>query len=193
MVIATLDKTYTVDEYLEFEKNSEIRHEFYYGKLIEMPGESRIANQIVKNILKKWDDVLEAQGYYLYSHDVKAEIKLNGVYRYPDIIITPESDNEDEYIVKTPQIIVEVASEGSWKTDTGAKKREYSALPSLKYYIIVSQEEMFVELCSNNGDNWTFAFFEEPQETIDLPDFELKISLSDIYHRVKFGEPKTDL
>ena len=65
MATSLAEKTYTVEEYLELEKNSETRHEFYYGKLIEMPGESRIANQISKNILKIWDDSLEEQGYFL--------------------------------------------------------------------------------------------------------------------------------
>ena len=193
MVTAASEKLYTSEEYFEFEKSSEVRHEFYYGKLIEMPGESRLANQIAKNILKKWDDVLEEQGYFLYSHDVKAEVKKNKLYRYPDLVVTPESDDSDDYIVKSPVIMVEVASEKSWRTDTGAKRREYSALPSLKYYLIVSQEETFVELCIRKGTDWTFVHFEDLNETIELADFNLKITLSEIYHRVKFAESKTDL
>lgn len=193
MVTVAAEKTYTSDEYFELEKNSETRHEFYYGKLIEMPGESRIANQIAKNILKKWDDILEDEGYFLYSHDVKAEVKKNKLYRYPDLVVTPESDDSDDYMVKSPVILVEVASEKSWKTDTGAKRREYSNLPTLKYYLIVSQEETFVELCIRKGDDWTFVHFEDLNETIELADFNLKITLAEIYHRVKFGEPKTNL
>lgn len=188
MATSLAEKTYTVEEYLELEKHSETRHEFYYGKLIEMPGESRIANQISKNILKKWDDSLEEQGYSLYSHDIKAQIKKNGLYRYPDILVTPESDDEDDYMVKKPIIIVEVASEDSWRTDTFTKRKEYTALSSLKYYIIVSQVEMYVELYSREGNNWVLSHFELPDETVELPDFNLKMTLSETYHRVKFGD-----
>ncbi len=193
MATGLAERTYTVEEYLELEKNSETRHEFHYGKLIEIPRESRISSLISNNILKKWDDTLEEQGYFLYSHDIKAQIKKSGLYRYPDILVTPESDDEDNYIVKKPIIIVEVASEDSWRTDTFTKRKEYTALSSLKYYIIVSQVEMYVELYSREGNNWVFSHFELPDETLELPDFNLKLTLSEIYHRVKFGDAKTDV
>ena len=193
MVTVAAEKTYTIEEYFELEKNSETRHEFYYGKLIEMPGESKTANKIANNILAEWRKPLLNQGFECYTHDVKAEIRLNKLYRYPDLVVTPESDNADDYIVKAPVIMVEVASEKSWRTDTGAKRREYANLPTLKYYLIVSQEEPFVELCIRKESDWTFVHFEDLNETIELANFNLKITLSDIYHRVKFGEPKTDL
>ena len=193
MATSFAEKTYTIEEYLELEKNSETRHEFHYGKLIELPKESRISSLISNNILKKWDDSLEEQGYSLYSHDIKAQIKKSGLYRYPDILVTPESDDEDDYLVKKPIIIVEVASEDSWRTDTFTKRKEYTALSTLKYYIIVSQVEMYVELYHREGNNWAFNHFELSDEILELPDFKLKLTLSEIYHRVKFGDAKTDI
>ena len=190
MVATAIEKTYTVNEYLELEKNSEERHEFYYGKLLTISGESRIANQISKNILKKWDDSLESQGFYLYIHDVKAEIIRDDVFRYPDIVVTPESDNDDNYIVKKPVIMVEVASNDSWKRDTHTKRKEYTALPTLQHYLIVSQEEMYVELYSRKGNDWINFAFELSHDIVTLPNFDLKITLSDIYHRVKFDDIK---
>jgi Uma2 family endonuclease len=47
-MILAKERLLTVDEYLEFEKNSEVRHEYYFGKLIDMPGESKNANRIAK-------------------------------------------------------------------------------------------------------------------------------------------------
>ena len=88
---------------------------------------------------------------------------------------------------------MEIANNASWKTDFSIKKAEYAKIPSLKYYLIVSQEETFVELCIRKGSDWTFVHFEDLNETIDLADFNLKISLSEIYHRVKFANSKTDL
>jgi Uma2 family endonuclease len=185
--IENLTKTYTMEEYLELEKNSEVRHEYYYGKLIEMPGEAKNANRIVRNILLNWNEILENQGYEIFTHDVKAEVKKRNIYRYPDLVVAPESDDEDKYTIKQPVIMVEVASEGSWKTDTGLELKEYTALPTLKYYFIVSQEEMLVQMCVRDDDNrWTFEFFEEENEMINLPAFNLTISLSEVYNKVKF-------
>ena len=70
-VINKLDKIYTVEEYFEFEKNSEVRHEFYYGKLIEMPGEAKKANRIAMNIYRKWIDSMEQQGFEIFPDLLK--------------------------------------------------------------------------------------------------------------------------
>jgi len=37
---AVTEKRYTVEEWLEFEKTAEVRHEYYFGKLIPMAGEA---------------------------------------------------------------------------------------------------------------------------------------------------------
>jgi hypothetical protein len=62
----------------------------------------------------------------------------------------------------------------------------------MKYYMVVSQEEMYVELYYRKGQDWILKQFEEAEDTIILADFNLKIELSEVYHRVKFGEQKTD-
>ncbi len=183
-IIHNLDKIYSVEEYFEFEKNSELRHEFYYGKLIEMPGEAKKANRIAKNILLKWNDALDAQGFEIFTHDVKAEVKQSKIFRYPDLVVAPESDDADEYIIKKPVIIAEIASEDSWKRDTRAKLKEYTALPTLKYYLIVSQEEVFVQLYKRKDNDWTFEVFEELDEVIEIAEFQLKMPLSELYKKV---------
>jgi Uma2 family endonuclease len=187
------DRIYSVVEYFELEKNSEIRHEYYYGKLIEMPGESKIANRIANNILSEWRKPLLEKKFECYTHDVKSEINRNNIYRYPDLVVAPDSDDDDDYVIKQPIIMVEVASEQSWRTDSGKKRKEYTGLASMQYYLIVSQEEMFVELCMRDKGTWSFAFFESKEDVIELPLLGLSISLENIYDRVKFGEAKTDI
>ena len=192
-VSTAIRRLYTAEEYFELEKNSEVRHEFHYGKLIEMPGEAKKANRIARNILIKWHANLEQKGFEIFTHDVKAEINPRNVYRYPDLVVAPESDDEDEYLIKQPVIMVEVASEGSWKTDSGIKIKEYTSLPTLKYYIIVSQEEMFVQVCVKEGNRWTFDFYDQIDEKIELREFNLFIGVSEIYNKVKFAENKSDI
>lgn len=42
--IAEQEKLFTVEEYFGLEKHSEIRHEYHYGSLSVMLGDSKIAN-----------------------------------------------------------------------------------------------------------------------------------------------------
>ncbi len=183
---ATAEKLYTVAEWLDLEKSAELRHEFYYGKIIPMAGEAKKANRIAINLLKVMDDHLFQRGFEIFDHDIKAEVVPNGIYRYPDLVVAPIADDEDEYIVKHPVLLVEVASDGSGQRDRVKKRREYLEVPSLWYYLIVNQEEMLVELHTRDSDGrWAQHYFTEPEEMIELPHFELKFPLSAIYARLK--------
>jgi Uma2 family endonuclease len=180
------EKLYTVEEWLELEKRSDVRHEYYYGKLIPMPGEAKRANIIAGNIRLKIDEPLYKKGIQIYDHDVKAEVVPKGIYRYPDLVAAPVSDDEDDFIIKQPVLLVEVASEGSRNRDQVKKRIEYLEVPTLIYYLIVSQNEMWAELHLKNDDGrWETQYFTEPAEVIEMKRFELKILMSDIYKRIK--------
>lgn len=180
------ERLYTVEEWLELEKHADTRHEYYFGKLIPMAGEAKRANMIAKNILKKLDDPLIEKGYELYDHDIKAEVVPGGIYRYPDLVVAPVVDDEHDYIVKMPVLMVEVASDLSANRDRIKKRREYLEIPTLWYYLIVAQDEMFAELHTRNAEGrWETRYFTEPEESIEFPRFELAMTLADAYQRVK--------
>ncbi|MCY7330659.1 MAG: Uma2 family endonuclease, partial [Saprospiraceae bacterium] len=131
----TAEKLYTVAEWLELEKSAELRHEFYYGNLIPMAGEAKRANILAGTIRLIIDMALYEKGFQVFDHDIKAEVVPNGIYRYPDLVVAPVVDDEDDYIVKHPVLLVEVASESSSQRDRIKKRREYLEIPSLWYYL----------------------------------------------------------
>ena len=61
----------TVEEYIRLELQSEKRHEFINGQLIEMPGEKIINNKIAGRIYIFLINQLSARGYEVYMEDVK--------------------------------------------------------------------------------------------------------------------------
>ncbi len=185
MLTATLvaDKKYSVEEYFELEKTSEIRHEFINGELIAMLGESKKANEIVGNIYISLRNTFKKRALKVYNHDVRLMLE-NNRYRYPDIIVAPTIDDEDSHAITQPVLIVEVFSENSVKTDTVDKLREYSILPTLQYYLIVSQEEPFVEIYAKNSDKWEFSYFTNLQESIELTALDASILMGDIFEGI---------
>lgn len=182
------EKLYTVEEWLEFEKHSDLRHEYVFGKLIPMAGEAKNANRIAINILKKLDDVFETKGFVIFTHDVKTQVVADRVYRYPDLVVAPVADDEHDYIVKHPVMMVEVASGDSGQRDRIKKRKEYLQIPSLWYYLVVDQDEMLVELHAREGsEQWTTQYFTEPEDEIVLQRFGTPLRISDIYDRVKLA------
>lgn len=187
-ILETAERRFTVEEWLEWEKNSDIRHEYHHGNLIPMAGEAKKANKITKNLIKLLDDHLYKKGIEVFSHDVKAEVAPGKIYRYPDLVAAPVADDGDDYIVKMPVLIVEVASENSRNRDQVKKRREYFEIPSLWYYLIISQDEMWAELHSKNEQGrWETRFFTEPDDRIELERFDRTILLKDVYERVEGG------
>lgn len=61
------NKKISPKEYLDFEKGSENRHEYYYGKLFKLNSESKTSLKINNNLLLKWDNLLEEQKLILTS------------------------------------------------------------------------------------------------------------------------------
>jgi Uma2 family endonuclease len=186
------DKTYTVEEYFELEKNSDIRHEFVNGKLIAIPGESVIANRIADNCGFNLRLHLNIKGYDTIRHDVRTMIRNGKLYRYPDVSVAKRSEITQTHAVTKPEMLIEVTSENSSTTDHDAKVKEYTGLPSLQYYLIVSQEEMLVEVYSRDNYGWRFDIYAEPTDVIPLNHFGCSLSLADIYENVIWTDNKSD-
>ena len=178
---------YTVEEYFELEKNSKIKHEFVNGKLIGTPKEAREANEIATNLVVLMKPSLRKKGFKIYDHDVRTIVKENGIYRYPDVVVTHITDDSDKYMIKQPILLVEVASEDSAKTDREIKLEEYSKIESVQYYLIIDQNLMRVEMYSrSHGNRWFYDQFTQPTDIVELPIFEQNLLLADIYEDVVF-------
>lgn len=192
MAVNFAEKIYTVNEYFELEKNSEIRHEYYYGKLIEMPGESIRANDIALNIVELIRKPFKKKGYKVHAHDIKVQISLNNIYRYPDIVVAPESDYTDGYKFTQPEILMEIASDNSFLTDSSTKMKEYLKIPTLNYYLIIAQDEIAVTFYARKNNIWTVQNYEDLTDSINLDLFDTSIYLHEIYADISFADRKSD-
>ena len=183
--VVEVEKLYTVDEYFELEKHSNIRHEFYYGKLIAMPGESKNANEISQNCAFAFRTELRQRGFRIFIQDVRTVVKGNKIYRYPDVVVADEEGDSDTHNIKKPRILVEVISETSKYRDRVTKLQEYSKLPSLEYYIVVDQDTVNVEVYSRRENDWAYQLLENLTDVIDLSVLGTSLSLATIYENIK--------
>jgi Uma2 family endonuclease len=188
---ALTERSYTVAEYFEFERNSEERYEYYNGKLIKMPGELLPNITIAQNCLVNLRFSLKNRNCMVYHH--VAKLKVNATkYRYSDVMVTCEKE-PDNRIVQFPSLIIEVLSEGTQKADRNEKLTEYRQIPTLNYYILIEAETIKVEIYSKEGQKWHYDSFENIEQTIVLPLLNTALPLKDIYENIIFsGEQKSD-
>lgn len=186
--VSTQEKRYTVAEYFELEKRSTIRHEYHYGKLIAMSGESKNANEIAGNCYVTFRQSLRKRGFRIFIQDVRTIVKEGEVYRYPDVVVADERGDSHTHNIEKPRILVEVISDSSKYRDRVTKLQEYSKIASLDYYVVIDQDAINVEVYSRTENGWHYQLLEDISDTIQLPVFDLSLSLSTVYENISLPE-----
>jgi Uma2 family endonuclease len=171
-------KVMTVNEYLESEKHSEVRHEYVDGALLAMAGEKKRHNRIAFKVALLLDPIAEARGCEVFIENIKVRTK-DTKYRYPDVVITCEINN-DEYTVFEPCALFEVLSESTEETDTSTKLEEYLKLPSLQRYVMLRQNERSAIVYKRGPDGWQVEFLEADGE-VSIPCLDTTLKLEQVY------------
>lgn len=177
---------YTEAEYLALEATAETKHELVRGNLIDMAGESLIANEIALNLALFLKTQLRGQPFRVFNHDVKLRITEDRDYRYPDVMVMPKGGQLGTHLVGSALLTAEITSDNSYKTDTVDKLHEYTALESLQCYLVVSQNEPLVYMYERTTDpkKWFFTHYTNLADTFTISTLNLTLSLSDIYEGV---------
>ena len=179
-------KNYTVEEYfaIDCENDRGEKYEYYYGEIFAMAGGTMEHNKISRNI----DKVLDSQtGCNIFTLDMRLQIENRNDYTYPDVMLVCGEFAKGTTIATNPVLIVEVISESTEHYDRTSKFTRYQKIQSLKYYLLVSQNEVFVELYTRNGGKqWLYESFNNMNDKVLLPDLSITLPLSDIYKKIKF-------
>lgn len=136
----------TIEEYLEWEPQQEIRYEFLNGEVFAMTGGTIPHNDIILNFYTNLHSHLRGRDYRINVLDVKVQVTPQSPYYYPDVIVS--CDPEDLRAIKfykNPKLIAEVLSPGTSSKDRGEKFTYYISMPSLQEYILIDSEKISVE------------------------------------------------
>lgn len=177
----------TVEEYIEFEERSEIRHEFIDNQLIAMPGTTDDHNDICFNIKSALKQILK--GLRVYTESVKAQIRDKRDYTYPDVMVASDPrDFEDKYIKKYPSVIFEVISKTSRIEDSADKFIRYKNIESLQNYILVDSEKAWVEVRYKTPEGeWEANTYLISDEKFPVPALGVELKFEEVYEGVRFS------
>lgn len=134
----------TVEEYLELEESSTVRHEYVAGEIHAMTGGTYRHNTIAGKIYRRLADAAEGTSCRVYVSDVKVRIE-DAPFYYPDVMVVCEPlASENPVFEDKPCLLVEVVSQSTEKTDRREKLANYQSIPSLKAYVIVAQDRKWI-------------------------------------------------
>ena len=179
----------TEEEYLRLERAAETKSEFYRGEVYAMAGASRFHNAVKDNFITQLNLRLNPQGCRTYSSDMKVWSPRTRLYSYPDIVIVCgklEFKDEHTDILLNPKVVIEVLSPSTEKRDRVFKFKGYIAIDSVQEYLLVSQDEPFIERIVRSDGHWKMTPFEGLDIDFELSSLSVRIPMNAIYRDVEF-------
>ena len=176
---------YTLDEYLAFERETDIRHEYLDGEIVAMGGASRTHNMLVFNLGSAIRPHLRGTSCRIGGSDMKVLIKAVNRSYYPDLVVSCSSphDEIDDYTETQPRLVVEILSPSTAVVDRTEKRLNYQRLDSLQEYVLVAQNERLVEVYRRQRNGWVHITY-GAAEVIELSSLDLHLAMDVIYEDV---------
>jgi Uma2 family endonuclease len=180
----------TSAEYLEFERKSEIKHEYFNGEIFVMSGAKRNHNKVATNINGLVWQHLKGKNCESYSNDMRVFVSKTGLYTYPDLVVVCGEPLFQDNVFDTllnPVLLIEVLSETTESYDRGKKFQHYRSIESLEEYVLVSQTEARIEKYVKHGDGfWLLSEAVGLDSEIEFSSIECRIALAEVYDKIEF-------
>lgn len=182
----------TPEEYLEFEKDSEFKHEYFDGEVFAMVGARKNHNRVSSNTSSILWNQLRSTQCDVFISDMRVKIAEIDKYTYPDIVVAcdkVEFIEEELDSLVNPVVIIEILSDTTESYDRGLKFTHYRLIESLQEYILISQYHCQVEKFKRDNEKkgiWIYSSVEDINASVKIDSINCELALSEVYHRVEF-------
>lgn len=129
----------SIDDYLAGELASEIRHEYVDGEVYAMAGAGRAHNLIVTNIVARLRVKARGTPCLVFATDMKVRVGAWNAFYYPDVAVSCDPSDDNEFYLTAPCLIVEVLSPSTEGIDRREKLLAHRTLESLREYVLIAQ------------------------------------------------------
>jgi Uma2 family endonuclease len=169
------------------ERAAEFKSEFFDGEMFAMAGGSRRHSLIASNLIRELGNRLTGRPCVVFNSDLRIKIEPTGLYTYPDASVVCGASKAvtgaDDTIVN-PVLVAEVLSDSTEAYDRGRKSEQYRQIPSLREYLLISQNNPHIELMVRGENQWILHEASGANAMIELPSLEITLALSEIYLNV---------
>ncbi len=189
IAIASPSPQMTIEEYLDWEAQQEIRYEYVNGEVFAMTGGTIPHNDIALNLYTALRHPVRSSGCRINVSDVKVQVAPTSPYYYPDLVVSCDPrDRHARKFIQYPKLIVEVLSPSTESRDRGEKFINYQAMPSLQEYVLIDPEKIALEIYRRGeGRMWLYSPYQSG-DTIVLSSLEFECAIAVLYEGVTFGD-----
>jgi Uma2 family endonuclease len=184
----TLIRPISPKEYLEQERASKEKNEYFDGKVTALAGVSMAHNRILINLIREIGSNLKDKPCEILPSDMRVAVPSGNAYMYPDATIVcggPEMEDDRFDTLKNPVVIFEILSPSTEQHDRVRKFRYYRQIPSFREYVLVDSVEGFVEVCRRQeDDSWKFDYTADPYGHMMLSSIQYSLHMEELYRNV---------
>lgn len=187
------DNYISEQDYLTGEQKADTRQEYDDGKVYAMAGASKRHNRIARNLITNMADAADRSNCETYFSDIKVRAEKYKTYYYPDVVVSCEEDDDSEYYLEKPCLIVEVTSASTLRKDYLEKALSYQSIDSLQAYLIIAQDKPQIDMLFRGEDrSWRLQQFNQFDDELVLPCPDMRLTLQAIYSGIEFDAPWDD-
>ncbi|MBL8211527.1 MAG: Uma2 family endonuclease [Bryobacterales bacterium] len=176
----------TVKEYLELDRAAERKSEYHDGELFPIVAVTLNHARLHGRVFQALDARLRTVSCFA---SVANRVRVSpSQFLYPDVTAIcgqPEYTDEQVDTITNPKVIVEVLSPSPADYDHGGKFALYRELASLEEYVLVSQDQIEVEVYRKQSQTWwTLEILRGPEAIVRLKSVPVEFPLSELYEGI---------
>ncbi len=175
-------------EFLEWERQQESKHEYFAGEVVAMSGGSLAHSVIAVNVTGTLRQELRGTGCQTLQSDLRIWIAVWETFAYPDASVfcgKPAFLDGKQDTLTNPTLVVEVLSPSTERYDRSEKFLAYQSVPSLKEYVMVSQEKKLIEQYVRDGNAWRYVAWLPETLHVELKSVPAVLRFDEVYEGVE--------
>lgn len=191
----------SLNEYLRRERLAEYKHEYRNGYMVPIQGPDALPvnmaggklghSKLKTNLVGELRQRLRGKSCQPYDSDLKVVLpeQRRGVYPDASVFCQPVEFFEGrEDVTMNPAALFEVLSPSTEAYDRGEKFSAVRRIPSLRFYILISQARTLVEVYerSTDADHWLYTAHVGQDAVAAFPAMGFELPLVDLYEGVEF-------
>ena len=191
MALKAEDQLVSIEDYLEGELISDVKHEFIGGTVHAMSGGKIRHGKAGGNAYRSLGNSLDGKPCNAFNSDHKIRITLptDTRFYYPDAMVACGPTDDEALFIDNPVVIIEVLSPSTYRHDIGEKRDAYLTIPSLKVYLVIDPSKLLVKADRRQEiGGFTKETYHNHKDVIPLPEIESELPLADIYDGITLDE-----
>jgi Uma2 family endonuclease len=188
---------YTLEEYLELDRNSDERLEYWDGEIFDMSGVSEQHGEIESNLIAFLKPRATERGCRVFPANIRIKVPSFPPYRYGDFSALCGKAQFEKIggvdVLVNPALIVEVLSDSTEAQDRGDKFTRYKSIPTFSEYLLIAQHRPHVTQLVRQADgSWLHREFNNLADVLRLTTLGCELALTEVYAGVTFDPAQVE-